>query len=69
MSERTDTLLARMTLEEKAALAAGSGMWHTTPIERLDIPRMKLSDGPIGVRGAGTEALSGRAESVTVIPF
>jgi beta-glucosidase len=59
MSARTDALLAQLTLDEKAALTAGSAMWHTVPIPRLAIPPMKVSDGPIGVRGAGTEALSG----------
>jgi beta-glucosidase len=46
-----ETLLERLTLEEKAALCAGASMWLTTAIPRLGIPALKLSDGPIGVRG------------------
>ena len=43
-------LIKQMTLEEKAALCTGEGPWTTTPIERLGIPRMTVSDGPHGVR-------------------
>lgn len=43
-------LVARMTLEEKAALCTGATAWTTTPIERLDVPEMFVSDGPHGVR-------------------
>ena len=39
-----------MTLEEKAALCTGASAWTTTPVERLGIPEMIVSDGPHGVR-------------------
>jgi len=43
-------LIKQMTLEEKAGLCTGAGPWTTTPIERLGIPEMTVSDGPHGVR-------------------
>ncbi|MBN1877426.1 MAG: glycoside hydrolase family 3 C-terminal domain-containing protein [Anaerolineae bacterium] len=39
-----------MTLEEKAALCTGEGPWATTPISRLSVPPLVMSDGPHGVR-------------------
>ncbi|MAT97006.1 MAG: glycosyl hydrolase [Anaerolineaceae bacterium] len=39
-----------MTLEEKAALCTGASAWSTTPVERLDLPELVVSDGPHGVR-------------------
>ncbi len=45
-----DDLLKQMTLEEKAALCTGASAWTTTPVERLGIPEMTVSDGPHGVR-------------------
>jgi beta-glucosidase len=39
-----------MTLEEKAALCTGATAWNTTPVERLGIPDLFVSDGPHGVR-------------------
>jgi beta-glucosidase len=41
-----------MTLEEKVSLLAGKNWWETVPIERLNIPSAKVSDGPNGARGA-----------------
>ncbi len=43
-------LIKQMTLEEKAALCTGAGPWTTTPVERLGIPELTLTDGPHGVR-------------------
>ena len=47
-----DELLAELTLEEKVALTAGEDMWHTPPVDRVGIPRFKMTDGPVGARGA-----------------
>ncbi len=43
-------IIDRMTLEEKAALCTGASAWTTTPIERLGVPEMMVTDGPHGVR-------------------
>ncbi len=50
-------LIGAMTLDEKASLTAGAGMWYLPPVERLGIPALKMSDGPSGVRG---DSLIGR---------
>ncbi|MCB9134064.1 MAG: glycoside hydrolase family 3 C-terminal domain-containing protein [Anaerolineales bacterium] len=44
------SIIAQMTLEEKAALCTGASAWSTTPVERLGVPEMIVSDGPHGVR-------------------
>ncbi len=45
-----ESIIAQMTLEEKAALCTGATPWTTTPVERLGVPAMYVSDGPHGVR-------------------
>lgn len=45
-----ELLLSEMTLEEKAALCTGATAWTTTPITRLEIPRIQVADGPHGIR-------------------
>ncbi|KAG2181543.1 hypothetical protein INT44_008358 [Umbelopsis vinacea] len=46
-----DNLLAELTLEEKVSLLAGADTWRTAAIPRLNIPSVKVSDGPNGARG------------------
>ena len=53
-----DSLIKELTLEEKVELLSGFDAWHTNSIERLDIPSIKMSDGPNGVRGNGTSGVS-----------
>jgi beta-glucosidase len=50
------SLLAELTLEEKTSLCLGSDFWHTTPVERLGIPAIMVSDGPHGLRTQPEEA-------------
>jgi beta-glucosidase len=49
---KTEDLIKKMTLEEKAALCTGASPWTTTPVERLGLPEITVSDGPHGVRHA-----------------
>ncbi len=51
MTDRSETLLRELTLDEKIVLLAGADTWHTHAIPRLGIPALKVSDGPNGVRG------------------
>jgi len=44
------SLISQMTLAEKAALCTGATAWTTTPVERLGIPELLVSDGPHGLR-------------------
>lgn len=44
-------LLSELTVDEKISLLAAVDFWHTTPVERLNIPSIRVSDGPNGVRG------------------
>lgn len=45
-----EEIISEMTLEEKASLCSGLDFWHTKPVERLNIPAIKVSDGPHGLR-------------------
>lgn len=42
--------LSQLTVEEKAALVAGTDFMYTNPVPRLKIPSLRMSDGPHGLR-------------------
>ena len=51
-------LIQDLTLREKISLMSGFNSWYTNKIDRLDIPSIKMSDGPNGVRGDSTSGKS-----------
>ena len=62
-------LIGQMTLEEKAALCTGASAWTTTPIERLSLPAMLVSDGPHGVRRVpDIHSIGGKSLPATAFP-
>ncbi|MEO7752057.1 MAG: glycoside hydrolase family 3 C-terminal domain-containing protein [Terracoccus sp.] len=52
-----EEIVARLTLEEKASLTSGEGMWHTKSVDRVGLPAIMLTDGPHGVRKERAEGL------------
>ena len=48
--DKINELISKLTLKEKAELVTGYQSWMTYPVERLNIPSIYLTDGPIGVR-------------------
>jgi beta-glucosidase len=50
MTTSIESIITKMTLEEKAAVCTGASHWTTTPVKRLGVPEMIVSDGPHGVR-------------------
>ena len=51
MSEKKiEEIISMLTLEEKIAMIHGNGLFRTEGVKRFNIPPLKISDGPIGVR-------------------
>lgn len=64
-----ESIIAQMTLEEKAALCTGATAWTTTPIERLGVPELLCSDGPHGIRRlADVTTMSAESLPATCFP-
>lgn len=50
MEQRIETLLRKLTLDEKLDMIHAAGLFRTEGVERLEIPPFYFSDGPHGVR-------------------
>jgi beta-glucosidase len=67
--DNINELIANMTLDEKAALCTGAGPWSTTPIMRLGIPPLFVSDGPHGLRfPMNSESIASQSYPATCFP-
>src|SRR5437660_6704035 len=53
IDRRVEDLLSQMTLEEKIDLIGGVDGFFIRGVPRLSLPRLKMADGPIGVRNFG----------------
>src|SRR6266704_1666261 len=53
VERRADSILSQMTLEEKLALLGGVDSFFIREVPRLNLPRLKMADGPVGVRNFG----------------
>ena len=50
LRKKAEDLLQKLTLDEKIGMIHGAQLFQTKGVERLGIPALKLSDGPMGVR-------------------
>jgi beta-glucosidase len=53
IDKRVNSILGQMTLEEKIDYIGGVDDFYIRPIARLNIPTLRMSDGPIGVHDYG----------------
>ena len=53
VDRRAESIISKITLEEKIDLLGGVDRFFMRDIPRLGLPRLKMADGPIGVRNYG----------------
>src|SRR5215469_16249550 len=53
VERRVDSILSQLTLDEKITLIGGVDGFFIPGIPRLNLPRLKMADGPVGVRNFG----------------
>jgi beta-glucosidase len=56
---RVDSLLKKLSLEEKIDLIGGVDDFYIRASEKIGLPRLKMADGPIGVRNYGPATVFG----------
>lgn len=50
LRKRAEELTEKLTLEEKIGMVHGAELFSTKGVERMGIPPLRMSDGPMGVR-------------------
>src|SRR5215471_5519698 len=53
IDQRVESILKRMTLEEKIDYIGGVRSFYVRAVPRLGLPALRMADGPIGVRNYG----------------
>ena len=53
VEQRVETILKQLTLEEKIDLLGGTDGFFVREVKRVGLPRLKMADGPMGVRNFG----------------
>lgn len=53
VEQRVESILSKMTIEEKVGMIGGVDDFYIRAYPRLGVPRLKMADGPIGVRNGG----------------
>jgi len=56
---RADTMLKQLSLEEKIDLIGGVDGFYIREIKHVGLPRLKMADGPFGVRNYGPSTTFG----------
>ncbi|KAH8819162.1 putative beta-glucosidase [Xylogone sp. PMI_703] len=51
MTFDVEEVLSKLTNAQKVSLLSGIDFWHTYPIPELNVPSIRVSDGPNGIRG------------------
>ncbi len=72
LREKASQLTAKLTLEEKIGMIHGAELFRTKGVDRLGIPPLSMSDGPMGVRQQfkpdSWEAIGTSSDYVTYLP-
>ncbi|KAG4428711.1 hypothetical protein IFR05_015808 [Cadophora sp. M221] len=63
-----EDLVGRMSLSEKVSLLGGEDWWRTVALPRLNIPSIKVTDGPNGARGQSFFDMSKWIHAESFIP-
>ena len=53
IESRVESILGKMTVEEKIDLIGGVDFFYLRGVPRLGVPRLRMMDGPMGVRNDG----------------